>query len=240
MSFTIQRTKNSVTVCEKIVEAVKQSSRCDKRLHDYQTREITAIHRFITTGCPRNNLRKRKLFFSTNTWSNRTIGFYLTEQFSKFLFQMIIMQHSLETKIQVVVLMAKFESPEVVIRELQRQEATEIPESHIITAIYQKFRKTGSVQDVSPPGRITVIDEDKVNEVEQALTTEPINTVSNIGRETSISKSQAHRTMCDIIKFKPYMIYSTQHLYDEDIDLRVEIRMRPDHPSPYFSPDPDP
>ncbi len=37
------------------------------------------------------------------------------------------MRYSLETKIQIVILMAKFESPVMVIRELQRQGVTDIP-----------------------------------------------------------------------------------------------------------------
>ena len=43
--------------------------------------------------------------------------------------------------------MAKFESPMMVIRELRRQEATDIPTKHTITSIYQKFLETGSIHD---------------------------------------------------------------------------------------------
>ncbi len=55
------------------------------------------------------------------------------------------MSYSLETKIKIVVLMAKFESPIMVIRELQRQGATDIPVRQTITSIYEKFLETGSV-----------------------------------------------------------------------------------------------
>ena len=136
------------------------------------------------------------------------------------------MRYSLETRIQVVVLMAKFESPVMVIRELQRQEVTHIPERHTITSIYQKFLDTGSVQDISPPGRPTAITEDKINEVEQALSMQAVNSVRNVAQETNISKSQAHRIMRDIIGFKPYMMHCTQQLYNEDMDLRVEMSER--------------
>ena len=47
------------------------------------------------------------------------------------------MLYTLETRIQMVVLMPKFESPIRFIRDLQRQKATEIPERHTITRIYQ-------------------------------------------------------------------------------------------------------
>jgi hypothetical protein len=58
--------------------------------------------------------------------------------------------------------MSKFESPIKVIRELQRREATEIPERHTIIAIYQKFLETGSVEDIKSPERPTTITEDKI------------------------------------------------------------------------------
>ena len=54
---------------------------------------------------------------------------------------------SLESKIQIVVLMLKFESSMMVTRELQRHEAAEIAERHTFTSIYQKFVETGSAED---------------------------------------------------------------------------------------------
>ncbi|CAF3288047.1 unnamed protein product [Rotaria sp. Silwood2] len=89
----------------------------------------------------------------------------------------------------------------MVIRELRRQEVTEILEKYTIT-------------------------EDKINEVEQALSMESVNSVKNFARETNISKSQAHRIMRDIIGFKLYIMYCTQHLFDEDMNLRVEMSER--------------
>ena len=106
-----------------------------------------------------------------------------------------------------------------VIRELQRQGVSEIPERHTISRIYQKFLQTGSVEDIKPPGRPTTIDETKIKQVEEALITMPMNTVRNIAREKNISKSQTHRIMRDIIGFKPYMMHRTQQLVDEDMDL---------------------
>ena len=101
-----------------------------------------------------------------------------------------MMRYPLEVKVQVVVLMAKFESPVMVIRELQRQGITNIPTRQTISSIYQKFLDTGSVQNVNPPGRPSTITEDKIDEVEQALTMQPMNSVRNIARETNISKNQ--------------------------------------------------
>ena len=57
------------------------------------------------------------------------------------------MSHPLEAKIQVVILRTKYESPVMVISELQGRETTNIPERHAITSIHQKFFEIGSVGD---------------------------------------------------------------------------------------------
>jgi hypothetical protein len=133
------------------------------------------------------------------------------------------MSHSLETKIQLVVLMAKLESPIIVIRELQRRGTTNIPSRHTITSIYQKFLEIGSVEDRAHTGRPSTITEDKVEEVQQILDNQPVNSVRNVAREANISRYQAHGIMRDFIGYKPYMMHSLQQLYDEDMDLRVEM-----------------
>ena len=52
-----------------------------------------------------------------------------------------------------VILMAKYESRVMVIRQLRLRETTNIPERHAITSIYQKFVETGSVRDRAHTGR---------------------------------------------------------------------------------------
>jgi hypothetical protein len=133
------------------------------------------------------------------------------------------MVYSTETRIQIVLLMAKLESPTRVIREMQRQGDKNVPERHAITSIYEKFLETGSVEDRSRSGRPSTITDEIVDEVEQILDEEPLNSVRNVARAASLSKYQAHRIMRDILGFKPYMMRSTQLLYDEDKDLRVEM-----------------
>ena len=115
----------------------------------------------------------------------------------------------------------------VIRRELRRQEAAEVPQRHTITSIYQKFLETGSVEDRRiRSGRPSTITNDRINEVEEALNREPQTSVRKIGREMNISKDKAHRIMRDIIGFKSYMMHCTQQLYDEDMDLRVEMSER--------------
>ena len=120
--------------------------------------------------------------------------------------------------------MAKCESPIIVICELRRQEAAEVPDRHTITSIYQKFLETGSVEYRRIRfGRPSTITDDRINEVEEALTRESQISVRKIGREMNISKDKVHRIMRDIIGFKSHMMHCTQQLYDEDMNLRVEM-----------------
>jgi hypothetical protein len=133
------------------------------------------------------------------------------------------MVYSTQAKIQIVLLMAKLESPTRVIREMQRQGSNEVPERHAITSIYQKFLETGTVEDRSRPGRPSTVTDEMIELVETILEEEPLNTVRNVARTANLSKYQAHRIMRDILGLKPYMMHSTQFLYDEDRDLRVEM-----------------
>ena len=141
---------------------------------------------------PEIYLPKRKLNHCLTKLNN---FFSMREKCSKFWFQINNMSHSLETKIQVVILMAKYESPIMVIRELQRRGKTNIPERHSITSIYQKFLKTGSVIDRARTGRPSTITKAKVQEVQQILDNESVNSVRSVARKANISKYQAHQIM---------------------------------------------
>ena len=63
------------------------------------------------------------------------------------------MSHSLEIKIHIVLFVAKFESPIIVIREVKQRGTTNILTSYTITSIYQTFLETGSGGDNSQTGR---------------------------------------------------------------------------------------
>ena len=60
---------------------------------------------------------------------------------------------SLELRIRIVVLMAKFESPTEVLRALKRENITPLPANNTIADIYQRFLDTGSVEDRIRTGR---------------------------------------------------------------------------------------
>ena len=103
------------------------------------------------------------------------------------------------------------------------QEATEITERHIITSIYQKFLEIGSVEKHRIRfGRPSIITDDRINEIEEILNRKQQTNGRKIDREMNISMDKVHRIMRDIIRFKSYMMHSTQQLYvDEDMNLHV-------------------
>ena len=55
------------------------------------------------------------------------------------------------------------------------------------------------------------------------MDSEPVTSVRSVAREANVSRYQARQIMRDFIGYKPYMMHSAQQLYDEDMDLRVEM-----------------
>ncbi|CAF4418934.1 unnamed protein product, partial [Rotaria sp. Silwood2] len=119
--------------------------------------------------------------------------------------------------------MAKLEYPSLVRRHFQRENRPDIPTEKTIKAIYNKFLQTGSVHDRERSGRPPSATGEKVEEIDEELTNNPINSIRGVSHEVNISKSVVHRIMREVLKYKPYKMHLTQMIYDEDMDLRVEI-----------------
>ena len=95
-----------------------------------------------------------------------------------------------------------------------------------ITSIYRKSLQTVPVEDRIYSGRPSTVADNIINEVEDALNREPQTSVRKIDRAVNISKDRAHHNTHNTIGFKPYMMHCTQQLYDEDMNLRVEMSER--------------
>ena len=126
-----------------------------------------------------------------------------------------------ETKIQIVLLMAKLDSPTRVIRGTRRLNSTRIPERHAVSTIYQKFLETGSVIDLSRLRRPFSITGEMIDDVETMLNEEPMNSVRNVARAANVSKYQAHQIMRDILGYKPYMRCIPPSFYTMKIKISV-------------------
>jgi transposase len=133
------------------------------------------------------------------------------------------MSLDLQLRIQIVVLMAKLESATVVRRHLQREKVSDIPSENAIRSLYAKFLETGSVHDRERSGRPPSATTEKQDEIVEALTNKPVNSIRAVSQEVNMSKSVVQRTMRQVLGYKPYKMHLTQQIYDEDQDLRVEM-----------------
>ncbi|CAF3178071.1 unnamed protein product [Rotaria socialis] len=71
----------------------------------------------------------------------------------------------IKIKIKIVLLMAKFESPVAVRRQLQTEFGTNVSTKTCTTKIFERFCETGTVEDRERFGRPSKITEEKVDEV---------------------------------------------------------------------------
>ena len=83
--------------------------------------------------------------------------------------------------------------------------------------------KNGSIRDRERLERPPTATDERVEDIAEIFSVNPINSVRNIARELNISKSVVQRTMREVLRFKPYNMHLTQALYNEDKDLRVEM-----------------
>jgi transposase len=132
------------------------------------------------------------------------------------------MSLDLQSRIQIVVLMARLDSATAVRRQLQRENMSDIPSENAIRSLYAKFLKTGSVHDRARSGRPPSATAEKRDQIGEVLSTMSVTSVRAISQEVNMSKSVVRRTMRQM-GYKPFKMHLTQQLFDEDKDLRVEM-----------------
>lgn len=125
-------------------------------------------------------------------------------------------------KIKIVLFFAKFESPSAVQRALKRGNFKEIPSKETIRRIYIKFKQTGSVDNISSPGRAKKFNEKSFSKIPAIIAKKPESTLSAISSSTNISRSTIHRFLHLDLNLKSYKIRIYQKLYEEDYDRRVQ------------------
>ena len=104
------------------------------------------------------------------------------------------MSTSINIRIEIVLLMAKFESPIMVKRKLQ-------PEF----------------------GQDTPSDEEKVDEVRDFCRTESTTSVRAVVTAYSVPRTTTHRITTEYLSLKPYKAKFVQQIYEEDMQDRVEM-----------------
>ena len=127
------------------------------------------------------------------------------------------MSLSVEIRINIVLLMGKFESVIVVKRKCQSDFRKTTPTEHRIGTIFERFCETSSVEDRSRSGRSTGINQEKVDEVNHFLYTHPGSNVRSVAEASSIPQiTTIYRIRIEHLLLKSYRAQFVQQLYEED------------------------
>ena len=84
--------------------------------------------------------------------------------------------------------------------------ADRVPHRHCVTALLDKFKKTGSVADRVRSGRPTVINEGVLHDVTNKLQRSPKKSLRRLSQETGISLGSIHKAVHKL-KFRPYKVH---------------------------------
>ncbi|CAF2655570.1 unnamed protein product [Rotaria sp. Silwood2] len=82
--------------------------------------------------------------------------------------------------------MAKLDYSKLVIGHFQRENLPVIPCKNSIRRIFDKFVETGSIHDRGRSRRPSTVTDEKVEEIAEALSVNPINSVRSISRKLNI------------------------------------------------------
>ena len=99
--------------------------------------------------------------------------------------------------------MAKLESATVVKRKWQSDFGKNTPTEHGIRAIFERFYETGSVEDRPRSEGPTVINQEKVNEVNDLLQTHPGSSVRSVAKVSSIPQTTTYWIRTEHLLLKP-------------------------------------
>lgn len=132
-------------------------------------------------------------------------------------------RRSLEERIEIVLLFAKFDNIEEVRRQWKNHFATEAPSRETIRSLMDKFKETGSVEDYERPGRPrSSTKHETVEHVTEVLTQNPQTSIRRGGLMTGMSHTSFHRAAKEA-NFRPYRPHTVIELSDDDFDRRQEF-----------------
>lgn len=128
----------------------------------------------------------------------------------------------LQERIQIVLLMAKFENTMEVIRCWKDFFPTDPPARQTISVLYQKFKDTGSIADEERSGRpCTATSKESLAIVQNILENDPT-TSSRVGSlQAGLSQTSFIR-VAHKLDLSPYRPQRVQELSDDDFDRRME------------------
>ena len=119
------------------------------------------------------------------------------------------MSYSTQERVEIVLLMAKFNSYTTVRRELQKQKWSQIPTEKTVKTIFSKFKETGFILDVPKAGRPS-LDEEKTKEIIKFFKENPATSVRAGAIELDCSHTTVYKAIRHDEGLYPYKIQLTQ------------------------------
>ena len=130
---------------------------------------------------------------------------------------------SIDERVQVVLLYAKFESFILVQREWRKRFATQPPSSQTIRNLVDKFKETGSVLDRERPGRPrSAVTEEAIESVTDLLTENKNLSIRKGAKDLDMSKTNYYIVVLKA-GFLPFRPNKVQRFSKDDFDRRVEF-----------------
>lgn len=132
-------------------------------------------------------------------------------------------RRSLEEKIQMVLLYAKFGSYEETRRQWKNYFETEPPKSETIKGVYERFNQTGSVADLPRPGRpSTSATPAHLEQAREMLEENPNTSVTTGAAAMDMPRASYHRLLKKL-DLHPYRPQRVPQLSEDDFDRRIEF-----------------
>jgi hypothetical protein len=131
-------------------------------------------------------------------------------------------QLTVTEKTWVVKQMYRLEYPVNVQRLWSREMNNNPPDQKTIRSLMNKFKQTGSVLSIDPPGRpVSVTDETTEEEVSSIFEKEPQTSIRRMSFQLGISRSSIQRVYKSL-GYKSYIPRLIHELNEDDFDRRVE------------------
>ena len=118
-----------------------------------------------------------------------------------------------EDRVNIVLLMAKYESPTLVERHLKKEGASTIPTHKTMRSIFDKFIETGSVVDAPRCGRPRRSDE-KIEEIKDIFEENPSTSIRQAAAIADTSFTTVTNVLCEDLRIKPFSF--CYQLFDDD------------------------
>ncbi|PSN49885.1 hypothetical protein C0J52_15984 [Blattella germanica] len=135
-------------------------------------------------------------------------------------------RYSIEERRKIAAWMEVFQSPRIVQERFRAWTGRDAPSRLTIGRIYEKFVRTGSVQDdcKGNSGRKrSVRTEENIINVQGAMVASPTKSTRRLARETKISRRSLIRILHYDLGMKPYHLQVVQQLTDADKQAQDEM-----------------